>query len=239
MKLGRRIIRSQIAKNVFCFFAAYYIRFVYLTSRWTVIRGDIPKRFWDRDKKFLLCFWHGRLLMMPYCWDMTKPIHMMISMHGDGRFLSDTVARLGIKTIVGSSSKGGASALRAMVRTVKDGDYVGLTPDGPRGPRMRAQEGIVTIARLADIPIIPISYASTNSKILGSWDRFIAAFPFGRGVFVWGEPILVPHTSDKLVLEKTRQKIEDAINAVSYEADRLCGLDPIKPEPIQAEEASL
>lgn len=238
MKLGKRILRSQITQGFLCLIAASYIRFVYVTSRWRVVGGHIPRQFWDKDKKFLLCFWHGRLLMMPYCWDMTKPIHMMISMHSDGRFLSDTVSRFGIKTIVGSTSKGGAAALRAMVKTVKNGDYVGLTPDGPRGPRMRAQEGIVTIARLAKIPIIPIGYASTNSKILGSWDRFIAALPFGRGVFVWGEPIEVPHTSDKIVLEETRQKVEDAINAVSAEADRLCGLDPIKPAAIELEETS-
>ena len=235
MNLSKKILRSQMVQEFLCLLAAYYIRFVYLTSRWSVIHGDIPKRFWDKDKKFLLCFWHGRLLMMPYCWDMTKPIHMMISMHRDGRFLSDTVSHLGIKTIIGSSSKGGATALRAMVKTVKAGDYVGLTPDGPRGPRMRAQEGIITIARLANVPIIPIGYASTNSKVLGSWDRFIAALPFGRGVFVWGEPIEVPNTNDKLVLEKTRQEVEDAINAVSNEADYLCGLDPIEPATIQVE----
>ena len=101
---------------------------------------------------------------------------------------------------------------------------------------MRAQGGVVSIARLANVPIIPIGYASTNSKVLGSWDRFITALPFGRGVFVWGEPIHVPHSRDKLVLEKTRQKVEDAINAVSNEADHICGLDPIEPAAIQTEE---
>jgi lysophospholipid acyltransferase (LPLAT)-like uncharacterized protein len=238
LQLSKIIFRSQITQVFLSLLASSYIRFVHVTSRWKVVGGDIPKQFWDTDKKFLLCFWHGRLLMMPYCWDMTKPIHMMISMHSDGRFLSDTVSRFGIKTIAGSTSKGGAAALRAMVKTVKNGDYVGLTPDGPRGPRMCAQEGIVTIARLANVPIIPIGYASTRSKILGSWDSFIAALPFGRGVFVWGEPIEVPHTSDRVVLEETRQKVEDAINAVSAEADRLCGLNPIKPAAKQLKETA-
>ena len=238
MKLGKKILRSQIIQGFLCLIAASYIRFVYVTSRWKVVGGDIPKKFWDQEKKFLLCFWHGRLLMMPYCWDMTKPIHMMISMHSDGRFLSETVSRFGIKTILGSTSKGGSAALRAMVKTVKNGDYVGLTPDGPRGPRMRAQEGIVTIARLANVPIIPIGYASTRSRMLGTWDCFIAALPFGRGVYVWGEPIQVPHTSDKVVQEETRKKVEDAINAVSGEADRLCGHDPIKPAAVKLKETS-
>lgn len=155
----------------------------------------------------------------------------MISMHRDGRIISDTIAHFGIKTIVGSTSKGGAAALRNMVKTVKTGEYVGITPDGPRGPRMRAQEGMITIARLANIPIIPVSYASTRSKIFGSWDRFVAALPFGRGVFVWGEPIHVPHTADKTELEKSRKEVEDSLNAVSAEADRLCGLHVIEPAP--------
>ncbi len=235
MRLDKRILRSKAVQSVLCLLAANYIRFVYLTSRWRVVGGDIPKRFWDEDKMFLLCFWHGRLMMMPYCWDMSKPVHMMISMHRDGRLLSDTVAHLGIKTIVGSTSKGGAAALRTMVKTVKAGDYVGLTPDGPRGPRMRAQEGIITIARLAKVPIIPIGYASSRSKVFGSWDRFVAALPFGRGIFVWGEPIEVPHTTDKNELEKARQKVEDSLNAVSAEADRLCGLPPIEPAPLAGE----
>ena len=235
MRLDKRILRSNAVQSVLCLLAANYIRFVYLTSRWRVVGGDIPKRFWDEDKMFLLCFWHGRLMMMPYCWDMSKPVHMMISMHRDGRLLSDTVAHLGIKTIVGSTSKGGAAALRTMVKTVKAGDYVGLTPDGPRGPRMRAQEGIITIARLAKVPIIPIGYASSRSKVFSSWDRFVAALPFGRGVFVWGDPIEVPHTTDKNELEKARQKVEDSLNTVSAEADRLCGLPPIEPAPLAGE----
>ncbi len=237
MRLDKRILRSKALQDILCFIAANYIRFVYLTSRWTVVGDDIPKKFWDEDRIFLLAFWHGRLLMMPRCWDLKKPIHMMISMHRDGRMISDTVAHFGIKTIVGSTSKGGAAAMRAMLKTVKKGEYIGITPDGPRGPRMRAQEGIVTIARLAKVPIIPVSYASSRSKIFGSWDRFVAALPFGRGVFVWGEPIEVPHTADKEVLERVRQQVENSMNAISAQADQLCGLDPVTPAELPLKEA--
>ncbi len=232
MKLGKRISRNKTVQGCLCLLVAAYIRFVYLTSRWTVVGGDIPKRFWEDDKMFLLAFWHGRLLMMSRSWDLSKQIHMLISMHRDGRLISETVSHFGIKTIAGSTSKGGAAALRAMVRTVKAGEYIGITPDGPRGPRMRAQEGIVTIARLAKVPVIPVSFASNRSKVLGSWDRFVVALPFGRGAFVWGEPIEVPHTADKEILEETRQKIEDGLNATCAEADRLCGLIPVEPAEV-------
>jgi lysophospholipid acyltransferase (LPLAT)-like uncharacterized protein len=229
VRLDKRILRSRAAQNLTGLIAAVYIRFVYLTSRWTVIGGDIPEKFWNENKIFLLCFWHGRLFMLPRSWNLSKPLYIMASMHRDGRLISDTVNQFGIKTIAGSTSKGGAMALRAMLKKAKGGEYVGITPDGPRGPRMRAQEGVVTLARLAKIPVIPVSCASSRSKILGSWDRFIVALPFGRGVFVWGEPITVPHTADETVLEAARKEIEDSLNAISAQADTLCGHTPILP----------
>lgn len=231
MRLDKLILRSRAVQSTLGLLAAGYIRLVFMTSRWTVVGGDIPRRFWDADKIFMVCFWHGRLMMIAKCLDRSKQFHMMISMHRDGRILSDTIGHLGIKTIVGSSSKGGSAALRAMVRTLKSGEYVGLAPDGPRGPRMYAQEGVITIARLAKVPIIPVAYASDRSKILGSWDSFIAALPFGRGVFVWGEPIEIPHTTDKTRLEETRQRLEDSLNAVSAQADQLCGQPVIEAAP--------
>ena len=239
MKLAKKIISSKLAKRILCAIAANYVRFVYLTSRWNVVGDEIPREFWAKNKKFLLCFWHGRLLMMPYCWDKTKPMHVLISMHNDGRLLSETVSYFGIKTIVGSSSRGGASALRAMIKTFKKGDYVGLTPDGPRGPRMQAQEGIITVARLAKVPIIPIAFSSTNSKIFNSWDRFFFALPFGRAVFVWGDPIQIPETNDKSKLEDTRKKVENAINEVTKKADLMCGVNPIEPAILKDEKKNL
>ncbi len=229
MKLSKRILGSQIVQDLLSRLAAGYIRLVYATGRWTEVGGDIPRRFWDEDKVFVLAFWHGRLLMMTQCWDREKPINMMISLSRDGRLISDTVGRFGIKTVAGSTSRGGAAALRGMLKAVKAGEYVGITPDGPRGPRMRAQEGVVTIARLAKAPIIPVSYAARNARVLGSWDRFLVPAPFARGVFVWGEPITVPHTSNGETLEAVRRQVEENLNAVNAEADRLCGLPVVEP----------
>ncbi len=230
MRLDKKILRSGTAQGLLGFIAAIYIRFVYLTSRWNVVGGDIPKKFWDEDKMFLVCFWHGRLFMLPRSWKLSKPLHIMASIHQDGRLISDTVGQFGIKTIPGSTSKGGAMAMRAMIKMVRGGEYIGITPDGPRGPRMRAQKGVVNIARITRIPIIPVTYASTRTKVFNSWDRFMVALPFGRGVFVWGEPIKIPHTSDKVVLEECRQQVEDSLNAISDEANRMCSLPPITPD---------
>jgi lysophospholipid acyltransferase (LPLAT)-like uncharacterized protein len=208
---------------------ALYIRLVRATGHWRVEGGHIPAALWRENKPFILAFWHGRIMMMPYCWPRDKAINMLISQHRDGQFIARTVAHFGIDTVAGSSSKGGSAALRAMLRSLKRGDCVGITPDGPRGPRMRASDGIVHVARMSGAPIIPCGFSARRRKVLGSWDRFTLAFPFSAGVFVWGEPLRVPADASPEQVEAARLAIEGGLTAVTQSADRIMGHVPIQP----------
>jgi len=236
VRLLKRVLRSEAVRRLFCWLAAQYIRLVHLSGRWTAVNGDVPKRYWDVGKPFILAFWHGRLLMMPYCWDRRRAIHMLISQHRDGQLIARTVGHFGIRTAAGSSTRGGAQALRTMVKALAQGDCVGVTPDGPRGPRMRASDGIVGVARLAGVPIVPAAYGTTLGRFLDTWDRFLVAWPFGRCIVVWGEPIVVDRDAGPGAAEAARQRIEDGLNAVTAEADRLCGRTPVEPAPAIAAE---
>ena len=89
-----------------------------------------------------------------------------------------------------------------MLKRLKEGDCVGITPDGPRGPAMTASIGIVNVARLARVPIVPITYATSRRRVLATWDRFHLALPFGRGVYLWGEPIEIAAELDEAGLEQ-------------------------------------
>ncbi|MBY0431119.1 MAG: lysophospholipid acyltransferase family protein, partial [Rhodospirillales bacterium] len=184
----------------------------------------------------ILAFWHGRILMMPYSWQRGVAIHMLISQHRDGQLIARTVGHFGIDTIAGSTSKGGLAALRAMVKALKDGQCVGITPDGPRGPRMRSSAGIVNLARLAQVPIIPVSYSVRRRRVLGSWDRFVLALPFSRGVFMWGRPITVPKDADAATLDALRAEIEARLNALSRAADEATGHGAIAPASVEVGE---
>jgi lysophospholipid acyltransferase (LPLAT)-like uncharacterized protein len=223
MKLGQRIVRSDSLRHLLCAIIALYIRFVYATSRWTVEGGAAAQLHFREKRPFILAFWHGRLLMMPMAWPRDVPIHMLISGHRDGRIIADAVGHFGIASIAGSSSRGGLAALRAMVKTLKDGACVGITPDGPRGPAMQASPGIVAAARLAQVPIIPLAYATRRRRIMGTWDRFHLAFPFTSGIHLWGEPISVPADADEGDMARYRQQVEDVLNALGREADRRMG----------------
>ncbi len=125
-----------------------------------------------------------------------------------------------------------------MMRVIETGHAVCIAPDGPRGPRMHASPGIIALARLSGAPIMPVAFSVSRGRILESWDRFLLAYPFGRGVFVGAEPIHVPQDADAAALEAARQRLEDVLNAITAEADRRCGRTPVEPAPLEPAEAA-
>ena len=239
MNLVRSIVRSNRGRRFLCWLVACYIRLVWWTSRFETVGEAGPQPYWRDQRPFILAFWHGRLLMAPKAWPAGASMNMLISGHSDGRIIADAIAHFGLGTITGSKSKGGLAALRAMVRALADGQNIGVTPDGPRGPLMRASPGIIAAAKLSQAAIIPLSFATTRRVILGSWDRFHFALPFSRGVFLWGEPLFVPKDADAAALETLRHTLETAMNALTAEADRRCGHEPVEPAELDPARGSL
>jgi lysophospholipid acyltransferase (LPLAT)-like uncharacterized protein len=161
--------------------------------------------------------------MMPFAWHGLASFHMLISAHRDGRIIAGAMTHFGIGTIAGSTSRGGSSALREILKRLKEGGCVGITPDGPRGPAMTVSIGIVNIARLARVPIVPVTYATSRRRELATWDHFYLALPFGRGVFLFGEPIELAAELGEESLENARGLLETRMVEMAREADRLVG----------------
>jgi lysophospholipid acyltransferase (LPLAT)-like uncharacterized protein len=219
----RRFLRSTLSQRTACWLTQLYIRFVYLTNRWHIEGCEWTRRFSREGRTCIVAFWHGRLLMMPFAWHRLGPFHMLISAHRDGRIIAGAMRYFGIETIAGSTSRGASSALRTILNRLKEGACVGITPDGPRGPAMTVSIGIVNIARLARVPIVPVTYATSRRRELSTWDRFALALPFGRGVFLFGEPIEIPAGLDETGLEDIRRHLETRMIEMVREADRLVG----------------
>jgi lysophospholipid acyltransferase (LPLAT)-like uncharacterized protein len=227
-RLWRRLLRNRRVRGAACWAIHYYIRLVYRTNRWTVEDEEFPRRLLAAGRPFIGAFWHGRMMMIPLGWRRMARMHMLISAHRDGRIIADAVAYFGIDAIAGSTRRGGSAALRIMLKRLKEGDCVAITPDGPRGPAMSASTGIVNVARLAQVPIVPITYATSRRHIAATWDRFHIALPFGRGVFLWGEPIEIAPDLDESGLESARRLVEQRMSEMAREADRRVG-HPVPP----------
>lgn len=220
-------VRSGVAR-----LAAFYIWLVYASGSWKVVGGENPARFWDRNEPFILGFWHGRILMTAMAWRRNVPLHILISQHRDGLFIAETVAHFGLSAVPGSSRRGGTGGFRKLIRMLKSGLCVGITPDGPQGPRMRISDGIASASCLSGVPVIPYASSVKWGRLMKSWDRFLLAWPFSSGVFVWGEPLYPP---DPLTPESRATflaQIESELNRVTWEADRLMGRVPVEPAPL-------
>lgn len=230
----KKILRSTAVRGAACWLVAQYIRLVWYTGRWTVMGSENFAGVWDKGEAGIVAFWHGRLLMMPYAWKRPKPFRMLTSAHRDGELIAATVKQHGIGSIIGSTAKdgrdkGGSNALRAMLKALKSGAFIGMTPDGPRGPRMRASDGIINVARLSGAPILPLTFSVSSGRVLGTWDRFLLPLPFSRGVLYWGEPLYVSRKLDDAGIDAARATLEARLNTMTEEADRRMNRAVIAP----------
>lgn len=230
MGLAKRLLRAEGSQKLIARLADRYIRLVERTTRWTLVRPPEVEALDASGQAYVGCFWHGRLMMMGFAWRRPPDrVRMLISGHPDGVLVSRVISHLGFATVAGSSRRGGATALRAITRLLAEGISIGFTPDGPRGPGMRAKLGPIKAAQLAGVPIVPASYGVSRRRLFRSWDRFCLALPFSRGALVWGEPIVVPRDADEAELERLRRLLEDRLNQATAEADRRCGQVPLDP----------
>ena len=223
MASGRRIMESPFWGRILSWLAARYIRVVWLTGRWRIENEEIARDLVEKRAPFIACFWHGRMLIIPNAWIYAPPMQILISQHRDGAFISRALGYLGIGTIAGSTTRGGTTALRGIIRALKSGEYVGITPDGPRGPREKVSSGTIAAARLSGAVLLPVTYGAKRRKVLDSWDRFMIPFPFTRGIVEVGQPIRVSESSDENMLEIARKELENALVTITASVDRKLG----------------
>jgi lysophospholipid acyltransferase (LPLAT)-like uncharacterized protein len=239
MRFPRRLLDSALVQGTIASGAATYLRLVHATTRWQRIGVEEAVQIATADGRSsaVACFWHGRMLMMPFARTGPFAFSILISGHRDGRLIARTVARLGIDSVVGSSTRGGtAAALECIERLRRGNAVICITPDGPRGPLMHANPGAVEMARAARVMLVPVSYGVARRRVLRSWDRFVVPLPFGRGVIMCGDPI----EAASLDSEAARALLEQRLNAITAEADRLTGHAPIvAPSRVAREEAAL
>ncbi len=235
MKLGKRLLESEGVRATLAWIAAGYIRITGATTHWETRLAPPALALRDSGEPFLACLWHGRMIVIAAWNRHPRKFDIMISDHRDGRLIARTMHHLGYGVVAGSSGRRGAAALFGTQQVLaKDGAMI-MTPDGPRGPRMRAKEGAIKAAQLAGVPLIPVSGAVTRCRVLDSWDRFCVVLPLGYGVVLADAPMTVPSDADAQELARLTRDLEARLNALSAEADCMCGRSVMEPAPAMSE----
>ena len=233
----KRLMNLKFVQVMLAVVLAGYMGLVRRTTRWTFEGLDVLRPIQDSGEGFVACAWHSRFLMASAGWSkMTQKPHVLISKSRDGNLVAYTSKILRVGVIRGSrrakfkdKDKRGAGALRDMVQTIKNGDCIFMTPDGPRGPRMRMGEGPIRLAKLTGAPLIVYGLATSKNKLFNSWDRFMLPLPFGKGHIVFAGPIYVDKNAKEADIERARLEFEKLLNDATQKCDRAMGNEVILP----------
>lgn len=214
---------------------AGWIRLAYSTSTWEKIGFEEMENVLRGGEPAILVLWHQRVMMSPYLFDPSLgPICSLTSSSRAGRLAGNVTKRFGMDTINMSSHQRHVALTRAVLRRIREGTSVGIAADGPRGPARIASSVPATWARATRKRVFLVSYSARRVHVLPTWDRLWFPALWTRGVFMcreWHESI--SSFPEEAEAERLRLSLQNALNAVTDEADRAAGRVPEKTEIIQ------
>lgn len=195
--------------------AACLIRFIYARLNPERVNFDVLDNIWTAGQNVILSFWHDQLLMMPPFY-RGGAARALISASKDGELIARTIAYFNVGAVRGSSSRGGKEALLEMKTLAKDPVDLGITPDGPKGPRHEVKLGVAQLARVTGRPVVPLAFACSRGHRFASWDRFLLPYPWGRAVYIIGEPL---YAGGKESAEEFHVRVQRAMDENTRQAN--------------------
>ena len=208
-KLPRKKLSRIIKETVQIWILTRLLKLFFLTEQHLLKIKNInyPK------EQFIFSMWHCHQCLVYGVEDKSK-FYALISPSNDGEIIAKAAECLNIKSVRGSTKRQGVAASLEMIEKLKDGNSVGIMVDGPRGPKGKVKDGIINIAKLSGVPIIPVAWASKDKTFFefNTWDKF--KLPFGpcKTVALYGEPIYIPKELSKEEIQKWCITVEEEMN---------------------------
>ena len=215
----------KLTQKLISLLGSMYILFVYKTSTIDLKNRKNIDSLFKKNESFIYAFWHDQLLMCPLTWQSELEIKVLISKHRDGDIIAKLISNLGFKAIRGSThkagktkNKGGLLSARQMIKSLKKGISIGISPDGPKGPRHKVSDGILSISRLSNASILPVGIGFKKKWVLNTWDKFIIPKPFNQITIIWGEPL--PALKNEKKINQIKSKLESTMYSLTKRANR-------------------
>ena len=228
----RKITYSRLFQELICIIITGYMKLVYFTSRRLFVNYGVAADSTKAGETIILCFWHNRLMMIPFFARKIKKNSLrqvadfnfmtLASKHGDGKFVGRVMEKFGFISILGSTKDGrkssrgiDLSSLRMIFSGLKKGFFLGITPDGPRGPNQKINGEVVNIARISGAKLMPVSYSTSRFIELRSWDRFKIPLPFSTICFYCDENLIaVPKEAQEIEMDQIKEFLTERMNLV-------------------------
>ncbi len=192
------------------------LKFYFLTEQYLLKIKNInyPKG------QFIFSMWHCHQCLVYGVEDKSK-FYALISASNDGEIIAKAAESLNIMSIRGSTKRRGVAASLELIEKLKEGNSAAIMVDGPRGPAYKVKEGIINIAKISGVPIIPVAWYSKNKTFLSfnTWDKFKAPLGFCKTVALYGDPIYIPSDLQKENIQKYCEKIEDEMKRLQADLE--------------------
>jgi lysophospholipid acyltransferase (LPLAT)-like uncharacterized protein len=205
--------------RLLAFLAAFVIRIWMSTVRLRVRMHD-----WTTDPDHPRCrrpclhaFWHEGILALTSV-TYRNPVYVLVSQHADGELIAQIVRHMNLKTVRGSTTRGGAQAVVEMLARA-EGAHLAITPDGPKGPRRQVQRGVVFLASRSGLPVVPYGIAFSRAWRARSWDRFAVPLPFSTIFGIAGAAVVVPRDLNLDDQEAYRSLVECELKRATAQAE--------------------
>ena len=197
---------------------ARLIRAIAGTLRFRIIND--AELSYPTDKRHIWVFWHNRMFLIPWLRENLIPGQegaFLTSPSGDGSIIADACSDFKLKPVRGSSSRRGAQAMVELAHYVKTGHDIGITPDGPRGPRYHMNLGVIKLAQLTGAELMPVHVRYDRAIRFKTWDGFLLPVPFSGVEIEFGKPFSVPRRMTDEQCEAERLKLEQMLVAGTHE----------------------
>lgn len=205
----RRLFTHPAVQHSAAWLVTMVLKCMWLTFRITRDIDPQAEPYLLSQRQGVFCFWHGRMIVLPFFKPQGKEMFVLGSRHRDADMIGYVIRRFKISQVRGSSSRGGREAVRELLKKLKQGDNISITPDGPRGPARKAARGAMMIARLSNTPVIPVTYSASSCWRLKSWDSLMIPKPFARVIVKVGAPF-IGGADEESLMEIELNRLTDA-----------------------------
>ena len=215
------MLKRLLNLPIFPYIGLVVLKIISWTYKIRVMNPDIEKDILKRGQIPIYASWHQRFFPGIVFFATRKPISIMISQSRDGELISKIVNVIGWHPVRGSSSKGGGRALKDIKKLVLRGYKIAHIVDGPRGPLGVIKPGLLVIAQVSGMPIVPTITSAEKKWVFNSWDRFMVPKPFSRVIIRFSDEIHIPRKLQGDDFEEKRLSIGETLKKLYVETDAI------------------
>ena len=178
------------------------------------------RKYLDADKPMIVALYHGHLIGMLHVMEDRSKLTGLISRSRDGEFLARMGHKIGFRMARGSPAYKAVEGAKQLIDAARAGQSLVIAVDGPRGPIYEPKEGVIRMAEITGLPLLPFVCKGKKNQFFWGWDKMMGCY-FGSPIaYIIGDPIFVPAKLTDEQREEYRKQLADSMQWMHESIDK-------------------